>query len=458
MRHVPFALLGREELNARPYARDCRSRAMLPLSAPLRRDGQFWMPGNPDHQCFGELSFDPASGIELKLFGSLRQLPDSFNSGDVPDGLLHGRLENGALVSLFGAFRKSHQITLGQGFPKEIYRLNLAAIGTHVQSTEEKRFTSCVFEPAGLNGWLGSDWFPNRHLRSDGLVFSLETQSPVKEVILKNRHYSVLINKFTSISQSLELVSVSPKAEIQIDSATPQSIDWCLKKASALVSFLSFCLAQLTEIQFITLRYEDEGEFEHSGRHRHNVDLIYARIDHGKVDPDKLSLAPFLTLDKPKRITNEWMKLYSKAKDSIRLVHEIQSDHVKYVNLRFLLAAQAAEAFHREVFGPRNQTLRRRIDDLAARLANILGYTPGGLNKSFRDRTVKTRNYNTHFSATNKRSIFSSGEMYWASQRLGAMITIIALYEIGVDPQTIRSQLSRRDEISRILRSPGLPY
>jgi hypothetical protein len=126
--------------------------------------------------------------------------------------------------------------------------------------------------------------------------------------------------------------------------------------------------------------------------------------------------------------------------------------------LRFLLAAQAAEAFHREVFGPRNQTLRRRIDDLAARLANILGYTPGGLNKSFRDRTVKTRNYNTHFSATNKRSIFSSGEMYWASQRLGAMITIIALYEIGVDPQTIRSQLSRRDEISRILRSPGLPY
>jgi len=120
------------------YLRFGYMRHMHSLSEPLRRDGQFWLPGSPDRSCFGQLSFDPTSGIDLKLFGSLKQIPESFNNPDVRDGLLHGLLENGAPISLFGSFRKSHQISFGGGFPREIYRVNLAAIGIHAASPDER--------------------------------------------------------------------------------------------------------------------------------------------------------------------------------------------------------------------------------------------------------------------------------------------------------------------------------
>jgi hypothetical protein len=431
---------------------------MHSLGEPLSRDGQFWLPSSPDRTCFGQLIFDPKTGIELSLFGSLRSLPDSFNIHDVPDGLLHGRLENGAPVSLFGTFRKSHRMTFGNGFPRETYRSNLAAIGVHVQSGNDKQFTSAVFEPTGLREWLGRDWYPSRALGDEGRTFSVQTQPPKNDVILKNNTYSVLVNRFSSINQDQESVSITPKADIEIRTNSPQSINGYVRKSSALVSFLSFCLAQQSEIQFITVRYEAEGEFEGSGPQRYAIDLVYARIDHGSVKADRDALAPYSSLTTPRIVLREWMALYAKAKDSIRLVHEVQSDHVKYVNLRFLMAAQAAEAFHREAFGPKKLTLNRRLEDLVNRLTLVIGYTPRGLSLPFRQKTVRTRNYNTHFSAPGKRLIFNSAEMYWVSQRLAAMITILALDKIGIDHSVIRRQIGRRDEISRILQASGTPY
>lgn len=430
---------------------------MRSLSDTLSRDGQFWLPEQPDRVCFGQLSFDPTTGIDLKLFGSLKQIPETFNNPEVPNGLLHGRFENGTPISLFGSFRKSHQMTLGNGFPREIYRINLAAIGVHVTGTDEKQFSKATLDVTGLKNWLGNDWYPDRVFSQEGRVFSVQTRPPTKEIIFKNRRYSILVNRFSSINHEGERVSVSPKADMELTTSSAQSIDWFLKKSSALVSLLSFCLAQLTEIESISLAYE-ESECEHAGPKNHEVEIIYARINHSKIDLGNDVLAPFPNLKQPRQITKEWMNLYSRAKSAIRLVHEVQSDQVKYVNLRFLLAAQAAESFHREVFCQKNKSLRRRLDDLVIRLGCIIGYTPNGLSKSFLEKTVRTRNYNTHFSAVRRGTTFSPAEMYWASQRLAALITILALDKIGVDAELIRTRLSRRDDISRILRIPGMPY
>jgi hypothetical protein len=368
---------------------------MLSLSEPLKRDGQFWLPESSDRRCFGELSFDPVTGIDVKIFGSLKGIPQSFNNPDVPNGLLHGQLENGTPVSLFGTFRKSHHMSLGRGFPREIYSVNLAAMGVHLTSLQEKRFDSACFSIAGLESWLERDWFPRRNFTAD-MVFSAETQAPRKDTILKSRAYSVLVNRFSTIDQGRrgERLAINAKADLNIESSLPRSIDWHLEKSSALVSLVSFCLAQLTEIESISVGYREQG----NDRQLQQVEILYARIDQGKVDPDKSALAPFSALPNITRSSREWMTLFSTTKSAIRLVHEIQSDQVKYVNLRFLLAAQSAEVFHRQAFDPRRRTLRFRIDSLVSRLTEVLGYRPKGLNQKFREKAVRTRNYYTHFS------------------------------------------------------------
>jgi hypothetical protein len=92
-----------------------------------------------------------------------------------------------------------------------------------------------------------------------------------------------------------------------------------------------------------------------------------------------------------------------------------------------------------------------------SRLSKVVGYAPQGLNKAFREKMVRTRNYYTHFSPIRGR-IFNSTEMYWASQRLAAMIIILALDKAGVESAVIRKQLAGRDDIARILRKTGAPF
>lgn len=430
------------------------SQNMQPLGEPLQRDGEFWLPENPDRSCLGQASFDPDTGIELKLFGSLRQMPDSFNNADIPNGLLHGRLENGAPISLFGSFRKSHQMSFGPGFPRETYRVNIAAIGVHVGSLKDKRFDSASFSVSGLEGWLERDWYPRTNYAQD-MVFSVQTQAPRTDTIFKSRGYSLLVNRFSTIDQERrERLSIGAKADLKIESSSLRSIDWYLKQSTAVTSFLSFCLAQQAEIQSISVGYHEQD----SDRRFRQVEIVYARIDHGKVDPDKPPLAPFSTLQDIRRSLREWMALYSASKSAIRLVHEVQSNQMKYVNLRFLLAAQSAEVFHREAFDPRRKTLRFRIDSLVGELTDVLGYAPKGLNEKFREKTVRTRNYYTHFSENADGKIFTSTEMYWASQRLATMIIILALHKIGVEADSIRNCLSNRDDLARILGTTGVPY
>lgn len=427
---------------------------MHSLSESLQRDGQFWLPEDPDRSCFGQVLFEPDTGIELKLFGSLRPMPESFNNADIPNGLLHGRLENGVPISLFGSFRKSHRMTFGPGFPRETYRVNLAAIGVHVGSLKDKRFDSASFSAAGLEGWLERDWYPRTNYGQD-MVFSVQTQAPRTDTIFKSRGYSLVVNRFSAIDQERrERLSIGAKADLKIESFSLRSIDWYLKQSTAFTSFLSFCLAQLTEIQSISVGYREQD----NDRRFREVEIIYARIDHGKVDPDKPALAPISSLQNIRQSSREWMTLYSASKSAIRLVHEVQSNQMKYVNLRFLLAAQSAEVFHREAFDPRRKTLRFRIDSLVNMLTDVLGYSPKGLNEKFRQKTVRTRNYYTHFSESADGKIFTSTEMYWASQRLAIMIIILALHRIGVEADSIRSSLSSRDDLARILGTAGVPY
>ncbi|MBA3353747.1 MAG: hypothetical protein H0U23_15235, partial [Blastocatellia bacterium] len=307
------------------------------LSEPLNRDGEFWLPETPDHPSFGHLIFDPAVGITIKLLGSLRPFPDSFNETDVPGGVIHGRLEDGKAVSLFGCFRTSHQLTFGNGFPRETYRANLAAIGVQTGDLKAKTFRSATIGMAGLEAWLEKDWYPRTVVDADTKTVSVHGHSPKKDAIFKGRRHSVFVNRFSNIEDQRRHVRISAEADLKIQRSDDQSIDWYMQQSALLGSFLSFCLAQPTKTEFFTLRVVDDNDATRFA----DVELVYARIDQEKVDTDKAPLAPFSSL--PKDATKRWMHLYSKAKSAVRLVQEVQSAQVKYVNLRFLLAAQAAE-------------------------------------------------------------------------------------------------------------------
>jgi hypothetical protein len=75
------------------------------LADKFKEKGEWWLPENDNIKCFGELSFDPKTGITLSFFGSLLGSTDIFRSkSNTSIKIIVGKIQSGKCVTLIDCF------------------------------------------------------------------------------------------------------------------------------------------------------------------------------------------------------------------------------------------------------------------------------------------------------------------------------------------------------------------
>lgn len=223
--------------------------------------------------------------------------------------------------------------------------------------------------------------------------------------------------------------------------------------------------------------------------------ILYPTGERRSSDPPIFS-GPELLAASPDAIV-KWFEQYEELGSVLNLFSTVMADKNLFVNVRFLLAVQALEAFHRTTDPSplmkaadhkslqqallkalpegtsaamkekirttlqftNEPSLRQRLRAIFDGIKNRYGAAPSGFPvQKFVGSVVDTRNYYTHYvEALASKALDGSG-MYWAGRRLALLLTVLFLERIGVPSATIPEHLKRHQEFRQLWDSPDRPF
>ena len=197
----------------------------------------------------------------------------------------------------------------------------------------------------------------------------------------------------------------------------------------------------------------------------------------------------------PKAV-QQWFDQYEVFDPAISLLFTITGEWQMYASVRFLLAVQALEVFHRRTSGdtimPENDftafadiltktipastpsrmkeklrgtyrylnepSLNQRLKSIADDLEAEFGVAPPAFDKTYRRKLVDTRNNYTHFSSELDNKALDGSGLHWASRCIVLLLTLLFLLRIGLPATRLAPFIERHQEFSRLWASVDNPY
>ena len=128
--------------------------------------GEWFIPASKEMRIHGVLSFDPQTGTDLELYGSLEG--DDFLPEFKDQKIILGLTSDSKQVTLYGCFMtKSGGATLVQGEesgkPTTTYSIKYLLIGLHVDSADDLKFDQIATEIFNLGEWVGISGFKKQN-------------------------------------------------------------------------------------------------------------------------------------------------------------------------------------------------------------------------------------------------------------------------------------------------------
>lgn len=461
---------------------------MIKLHDALNVEGVWWLPTNSEHHISGTLSFDQQNGALLDLTGTLK--PKGWSDTEDAD-LIHGMTTKGVPVTLLGCFRKSSQLNF-PGIAKEVHRANTVAMGLHFESEADPLFTKSAFRFEGIEKWLEAKLI-NTSVDNSQKTISVVSNWGSEIELAKLEGQSIAWGADVKTEQAGE-IGITLLAEISISSelTNPASLNWHFKNAARIQALASACTGRHLPLSALRLKVAD------TAKHPKTVDVL-AQIQH-PVGDLRAHDRPMITLPELLKTNpnalQQWFDSYADLGTVIALIGVVQADKGIYGSLRFLLAIQALEAFHRTTHpGPimtpggyqklvrhilkslpnntppkmveklktstlpyaNEPSLRQRMKAVRAGLKERYGMVPEGMAMEFFNAVVDTRNFHTHHIEELRSKALKGAEMHWATQRLLALLIVLFLERIGVPPSAIPFHLDRHRQFMHLWSKSGAP-
>jgi len=115
-------------------------------------EGQWWLPGTPNHTVAGRLEYSEQSGGKLTLLGALNnQSKIDFSLQEHP--IILGRTHEVSEVSLMDCKGTGSYGSLGGHRDKETYRPTVVFLGKHFTNKSEVQFKDIYTDITHLNVW-----------------------------------------------------------------------------------------------------------------------------------------------------------------------------------------------------------------------------------------------------------------------------------------------------------------
>ncbi len=426
--------------------------------------------------CFSEISktqFPAQIQFNKKMGGTVTVSSKSFNKiFDVRNMELHqrvrlisGELNNARKFTVINPFLVKRSIS--GGIYTLVFTFNILILDAKFSSYTNIKCKEFRFSVSGLSNYLysGKDHFSN-----SGATLELESSLPVTR--------SINVSNDLSINFVWSHITSTKIENLQFSVAKDLAIQLVASKAITFRNLL--VISEKIEV-FIGLLFNQKVvTYNHSGRSitsgRYSMFIKEAEIDsrlsqlkfHDSVFEMKFSPETF------ERTLCQFLNGFDVLRDIYLLVYENLGTYRKFSTNQFLNAAQAIEAYHRNIHNKlkisseESKALRARIkksitkDDYSA-IANSLAFLDQmslkerlddlitlygtkffihiGFDEDFCKKLRDTRNLYTHLSGSSKKSIFTSSEVYYATVKINVVLTFMLLVHLGLDQKELEQAM-----------------
>jgi hypothetical protein len=470
------------------------------LNDSFTEEGFWWLEGNEENEVAGTLTFGPEDGPVLKLLGTLQDFVKAFNAslsgGDSELVTIHGVTKKGKKVTLLRAFNTNRQMNM-PGIANETWNSNLLVVGWHLSKSNDPIFSKSYFRFQEIERWLEHNPF-TYSLEPENKVVTLRAEKPREETLATLEDLEVTtVGSLYSSNDVDTRYSIEVYSQIGVTPTEPQSLDWHFSRATRVQGLASLCAGYHLPLLSLELRGPDVelggGGTMPSEAH------VYARMQHPVADNWRKHDKPIVSGPELMKFNPDalrvWFDEHETLGSALNMLFTIKGQRQMYTNIRFILAVQALEVFHRRTSSqtvmdeadfekfrcalveaiPKSATremrerltrsyefanemsLSQRLKAIVRHITEEFGAKPPALHKGFIKTLVDTRNYYTHFSPELESKKLDGAGMYWASRRIIVLLTVLFLLRLGVAAQDIQMLIKRHREFAQLWENEGDP-
>lgn len=457
-------------------------------------EGFWWLPQNPEERLAGTLTFNQSDGAQLKLLGMFGGIT-VFGQMQTEYITIHGITKNGKPVTLLNAFSSNRQMN-APGIMNEQYKGHTLCIGHHFLSEDETLFSKSFFRFERLEEWLGANPFNQTWLFDPFRLNVFVDKGQSDDLTTFQGHTIGKSSDLTTGPTSLTDYSICVRSYLYCQTDEPRTLMWHFVAATRMQELASLCTGHYLPLTHLKVQVHDPDLAE--GKRPPEVE-VFAQMQHPQAGSRPKHETPLFSaaelLAANERAVENWFKQYETLAPAINLFFAVTGGKDMFVNIRFLLAIQALEVFHRRTStatlmpkgefkklrkalvdaipnGPPPEMTERLRDlyafanepSLMQRLTAMIeevnadfGQVVAGFSGTFAKSVRDTRNYNTHFTSSLEPKALDGAGMYWASRRMVLLLTYLFLKKIGIKAEAFRAALERHREFEALFAKAGPP-
>jgi hypothetical protein len=459
-------------------------------------EGFWWLPSDPDALVAGVLLFNQKDGPVLTLTGTFEPKKEAFGSTLDDRPVIHGRTKDGKAVSLFGALQTARKGGLGQSAVHEVYEAHLLAMGLHFDNEDAAIFTRSYVGFEDIEAWLGHRFFDLRHETESG-NWSLGIDRSVARPLGRIDGAALSVGSGFYTDASSTSFTVTARCHIVIAPDAPQPVGWHFEAAAQIQGLASLCTGRHLPLRLLFL---DGPEIRHAKDKSRATEVhIYASMTHPESQKTRRHESPMVrATDFPEpadALLQKWFDSYGELSSALYLFLTALADRAMFINIRFALAIQALEVFHRRsapgtiipdeehavlqqaliaaipagtsaamreklkgtLSFSNEPSLRQRLRALIEEVEAHMGEAAAGYDKAFVQRLVDTRNFYTHYSPDLENKILEGAELHYAIRRIVLLLIVLLLLRIGIEPATVREAIADHREFRQLWEKAGNP-
>jgi hypothetical protein len=451
--------------------------------------GYWWAPGDPNDHVPGTLSYHPTNGLHLELLGCLTPFEQIGSAARAETQVIHGFTKAGRAVTLYGGFSFGPEFR-APGIITERFYSEKGLLGAYVSEPDAATFSSCAFRVSGLEEWLSTRAFSvtRRSLRPP-YALDVAFRTPA-ETTYTVEHLNAQIRtalSFQTQGDLLQHYGITSQSWLTLAPDGERSLAWYIAAITKIRNLVALCFGAPVYVEGVTLLGPDPS----AKQDRLTVEVLYAQNPSPPAEPaplphERIGLDDFG--ENAADILNAWFKLYDSVEPALDLFFAVLYGKSLYINIRFLLLAQAMEVLHRSahpssvyVCQSKYAEILRHVEcaipsdvpkELRDRISGILQwgneYSLRGrlteldsgrltkigvcrLNKHLRNKIVDTRNYYTHHGEDLKAKAAQGREMHNLMRVMSAAMSVILFDMLGVERRCIRKWMKQQREFSSLV-------
>lgn len=431
--------------------------ASIPLTEPTEIVGEWYLPDQPDRIASGRLLYDPEDGLFLE---TISDVPLLLGRGSAP--ILLGVAVDGRLVTLRDVDQLSERFSAPGGSSLRA-SVRTAFVGMHAETPEALRLHSVDARLSHLTDWCSKPGIDVRH-----------TTWPHGGVIQFGAPPTVVLAKTAGATFAVTFDFVGERDPASADGAYEVSLEqqawltiqprgsWRYDEFDRLLTQVRwfFGFAAGAQDRLLELRGHApvvRRTFGPKGRRFRVVEPVWILFGRPRLQSpearaatEMLFLLPDLAADHTTRPLTRWLNLCRRL--SMEPVFgpyfATLARDTMYLDVRFLLFAQIAEAYHSRR-RPARTHYERRIGALVAAMPRQLRQR---IPPTFANEVKHTRNYLTHRDMKSFARAATGARLFALAELLKLTFDVAILHELGFAQAEITNLVDRNPRVSQTVR------